>query len=124
MKTAIPCKITYSETDKYWYVEAPGFYRGIMTDGETLAEAKAMAAEAVAGLLETYLEHGDRFTIPKPDESNDWYDIEIDPSLAFALWLRNERVSRNMTLAKVADQMGLSIRFTKNLKTHERPTQP
>ena len=124
MKTAIPCKITYSEIDNYWYVEAPGFYLGIITDGETLAEAKAMAAEAVAGLLETYLEHGDRFTIPKPDGSNDWYDIEIDPSLAFALWLRNERVSRNMTLAKLADQMGLSIRFTKNLKTHERPTQP
>jgi predicted RNase H-like HicB family nuclease len=87
MKTIIPCKITYAETDKCWYVESPGFYDGIMTDGETLDDAKAMAAEAVTGLLETYLEHGLPFTIPSK-EAADWYDIEIPPALAFALFPR------------------------------------
>jgi len=48
MRTTIPCKITYSEADTCWYVEAPGFYDGIMTYGDTLEEAKKMAGEAVA----------------------------------------------------------------------------
>jgi antitoxin HicB len=116
MKTTIPCKITYSETDNYWYVEAPGFYRGIMTDGETLEEAKAMAAEAVSALLESYLEHGDKFVFPKSGASKDWHDIEIDPGLAFALWLRNARTSRNMTLAEAADQMGVKYQVYQKLE--------
>jgi antitoxin HicB len=115
MRTAIPCKITYSKTDKCWYVESPGFYDGIMTDGETLDEAKAMAAEAVTGLLETYLEHEFTFTIP-PKEATDWYDIEIPPSLAFAMWLRNARLSRNMTLADVADKMGVKYQVYQKLE--------
>ncbi|MDR3335079.1 MAG: hypothetical protein LBT13_09390 [Treponema sp.] len=49
MKTNIPCKITYSEADKCWYVESPGFYDSIMTYGDTLDNAKAMAKEAVTG---------------------------------------------------------------------------
>ncbi|GHU36224.1 hypothetical protein FACS1894172_18900 [Spirochaetia bacterium] len=116
MKTTIPCKITYSKDDDCWYVEAPGFYKGFMTYGDTLENAKAMAAEAVAGLLETYLEHGDSFTVPRPDDSNNWYNIEIDSGLAFALWLRNERVSRNMTLAEVADQMGVKYQVYQKLE--------
>ena len=77
MKTVVPCKISYSKTDKCWYVESPGFYEGYMTYGETLEEAKSMAAEAVSGLLESYLEHGDKFTIPKGKTSPDWYSIEL-----------------------------------------------
>jgi antitoxin HicB len=115
MRTIIPCKITYTETDKCWYVESPGFYDGIMTDGETLDEAKAMAAEAVTGLLETYLEHGLTFTIPSKEDA-DWYDIEIPPSLGFALWLRNARISNNMTLADVADKMGVKYQVYQKLE--------
>jgi predicted RNase H-like HicB family nuclease len=80
MKTLIPCKIIYSKKDMCWYVESPGFYDGIMTSGETLEKAKAMAAEAVSGLLETYLEHGIAFTIPKgrsrKGDGSGWHGIE------------------------------------------------
>jgi antitoxin HicB len=107
MKTTVSCKISYSESDDCWYVESPGFYNGIMTCGKTLEEAKAMAAEAICGLLESYLEHGDKCIFPQGGASKDWQDIEIGPGLAFALWLRNARASRNMTLAEVADQMGV-----------------
>jgi predicted RNase H-like HicB family nuclease/DNA-binding XRE family transcriptional regulator len=115
MKTNIPCKITYSEADRCWYVESPGFYDGIMTYGDTLDNAKAMAKEAVTGLLETYLEYGDTFTIPSK-EAADWYDIELPPSLAFAMWLRNARLSRNMTLADVADKMGVKYQVYQKLE--------
>jgi antitoxin HicB len=116
MKTVIPCKITYSKPDKCWYVESPGFYDGYLTYGSTLDKAKAMAAEAVSGLLESYLEHGDKFTIPKSGTPKDWYGIEIEPGLAFALWLRNTRLSHNMTLAEVADKMGVKYQVYQKLE--------
>ena len=116
MKTVIPCKITFSKTDKCWYVESPGFYKGLMTYGDTFENAKAMAAEAVAGLLETYLEHGDKFTIPKGGSSKEWHGIEIEPGLAFALWLRNTRVSHKMTLADVAEKMGVKYQVYQKLE--------
>ena len=116
MKSLIPCKITYSRLDKCWYVECPGIYKGYLTYGDTLEKAKAMAAEAVSGLLESYLEHGDKFTIPKIKPSSDWYGIEIEPSLAFALWLRNARISHNMTLAEVAEKMGVKYQVYQKLE--------
>ena len=116
MKTVIPCKINYSIPDKCWYVESPGFYEGYMTYGNTLEEAKAMAAEAISGLLESYLEHGDKFIIPKEGTSGDWYDIEIEPGLAFALWLRNTRISHKMTLAEAAEKMGVKYQVYQKLE--------
>ena len=116
MKTVIPCKISYSKANDVWYVESPGFYEGSLTYGRTLDDAKAMATEAVSGLLESYLEHGDKFTIPKKGKTKDWYDIEIAPSLAFALWLRNARISHNMTLNEVAEKMGVKYQVYQKLE--------
>jgi antitoxin HicB len=116
MKAMIPCKITYSDQDKCWYVESPEFYSGILTYGNTLEEAKKMAAEAVAGLLESYLEHGDNVTIPKMKKSADWYGIELDPGLSFALWLRSMRKTHNMTLTDVADKMGVKYQVYQKLE--------
>jgi antitoxin HicB len=115
MKTTIPCKIAYSKKDDCWYVESPGFYDGILTYGSTLEDAKNMAVEAVSGLLDSYLEHGDTFTIPK-ESSADWFGIEIDPGLAFALWLRRTRLAHNMTLADVVDKMGVKYQVYQKLK--------
>ena len=116
MKTLIPCKIFFSKTDNCWYVESPGFYDGLLTYGNTLEEAKCMAIEAVSGLLESYLEHGNKFTIPKIKSSPDWYNVEIEPGLAFALWLRNTRISHNMTLAEAADKMGVKYQVYQKLE--------
>jgi len=116
MKTVIPCKITYSKSDKCWYVESPELYEGYMTYGATLEDAKVMAVEAVSGLLESYLEHGDKFTVPKKRGATEWYGIEIEPGLAFALWLRNARISHNMTLAEVAEKMGVKYQVYQKLE--------
>jgi len=116
MKTAIPCKIAYSKSDKCWYVESPGFYDGYITYGGSEEEAKAMAAEAVAGLLESYLEHGDRFAVPKAGTGRGWHNVEIEPGLAFALWLRNARLSRGMTLAEAAERMGVKYQVYQKLE--------
>jgi len=97
-------------------VESPGFYEGIITYGNSLDDAKVMAAEAISGLLESYLEHEDTFTIPKGRVLSGWYDIEIDPGLAFALWLRKTRLSHNMTLAEVAEKMGVKYQVYQKLE--------
>jgi predicted RNase H-like HicB family nuclease len=75
MKITVPCKITFSAEDKCWYVEAPGFYSGILTDGGSLEEAKEMASEAVSGIIASYLKHGERFSIPAMPESPGFYEI-------------------------------------------------
>jgi antitoxin HicB len=116
MKTTIPCKITYSAEDKCWYVTSPDFYSGILTYGNTLEEAKKMATEAVCGLIESYIEHGDNFTIPNMPNLPDWYNIELDPGLAFAIWLRAMRKDHNMTLAEVAEKMGVKYQVYQKLE--------
>jgi len=116
MKTTVPCKITYSKEDKCWYVEAPGFYDGIMTDGTTLEYAKEMASEAVSGIIETYLEHSIPFSIPPIKDEPDFYAIPLEPGLAFALWMRNKRESHNMTLAEVAARMGVKYQVCQKLE--------
>jgi antitoxin HicB len=46
----------------------------------------------------------------------DWYAIELDPSLAFSLWLRRIRKDRNMSLADVADKMGVKYQVYQKLE--------
>jgi len=116
MKTAVPCKITYSQKDKCWYVEAPGFYDGIMTEGSTLEHAKKMAAEAVCGLIETYLEHNIPFSIPPMSDAPDFFEIPLEPGLSFALWLRNQRKSHNISLADAAQKMGVKYQVYQKLE--------
>jgi hypothetical protein len=57
--------------------------------------AQAMETEALTGLLETYLEYGDEFSIPSAQGGavSDWYNIEIPTGLAFSLWPRNARIA-------------------------------
>jgi antitoxin HicB len=87
-----------------------------MTYGDTFDEAKKMAVEAASGLLETYLEHNLKFAIPKTDHSSDWYEIELDPGLAFALWLRSMRKAHNMTLADIAEKMKVKYQVYQKLE--------
>jgi antitoxin HicB len=75
-----------------------------------------MAVEAVSGLLESYLEHGDIFTIPDMPNLPDWHKIEPEPELAFALWLRSTLKSHNITLADVADKMGVKYQVYQKLE--------
>jgi antitoxin HicB len=116
MKTTVPCKITFSSEDQCWYVEAPGFYNGILTDGDTLDHAKEMASEAVSGIFAVNLKRGIHFSIPAPIEGNDVYNIEIEPGLAFALWLRNARITRDMTLQDAAEKMGVKYQVYQKLE--------
>jgi antitoxin HicB len=119
MKRAIPCRIYFSEMDKVWYVESPGFYEGILTYGDSLEEAKTAASEAVSGLLESYIDRQIPFTIPPIAEEPDIYRIEPEPSVSFALWLREKRKASGMTLTEVADKLGVKYQVYQKLEDPE-----
>jgi antitoxin HicB len=97
-------------------VEAPGFYDGIMTDGNTLEEARKMASEAVSALIESYIKHDDTFIIPSMPKLPDMYDIPLKPELAFVLWLRSMRKKHNMTLADAAAKIGVRYQVYQKLE--------
>jgi antitoxin HicB len=97
-------------------VESPGFYDGIMTAGKSLEHAKEMAAEAVCGLIETYIEHNISFSIPPMNNEHNYYAIPLEPGLAFALWLREQRKSHNMSLADAAEKMGVKYQVYQKLE--------
>ncbi len=116
MKTAIPCKIYYSEEDAVWYVEAPGFYDGIMTYAESLERAKDMASDAITGLIESYIDRQIPFEVPKATDAPDIYLVEPAHSVSFALWLREKRKASGMTLADVADKLGVKYQVYQRLE--------
>jgi antitoxin HicB len=116
MKLTVPCKITYSIVDKCWYVEAPGFYNGILTDGDTLDHAVEMASEAISGIITVNLKHDIPFSIPAPVLKQDYYNIPLEAGLAFALWLRNQRKAHNMSLADIAEKMGIKYQVYQKLE--------
>jgi predicted RNase H-like HicB family nuclease len=64
-------------------VEAPGFYRGILTDGDTLEQAKKMASEAVSGIIAVNITHSIPFSIPAPVNLPDYHDIPFDSDVSF-----------------------------------------
>ncbi|MDR1215771.1 MAG: helix-turn-helix domain-containing protein [Treponema sp.] len=116
MKITVPCKITFSPTDKCWYVESPGLYNGILTDGDTLEQAKEMASEAVSGIIAVNLKHDISFSIPACVNIPDYYDIPLVPELAFAFWLRSTRKNYNMTLSDVAERLGVKYQVYQKLE--------
>lgn len=116
MKIAIPCKIYYSAEDAVWYVEAPGFYEGIMTYGESVEQAKEMASDAITGLIESYVDRQIPFEIPPFGAAPDTYLIEPAPSVSFALWLRQKRKASGMTLTDVADKLGVKYQVYQRLE--------
>ncbi|MDR3302338.1 MAG: type II toxin-antitoxin system HicB family antitoxin [Spirochaetaceae bacterium] len=96
MNSSFPCKITYSDEHNCWHVESPGFYDGILTFGETLEDAKKMAAEAISGLVESHIEHGDNFVIPDLRESRGWYDIPLETEYDWTMRLHAQKKKRRL----------------------------
>ena len=87
---------------------------GALTYGETLAEAKKHAAEALNGVLSVDFERG--YTIPKPKErSGDrMYPILVYPHIALAFTLRNMR--KKKTQQQLAKELGISYQAYQRLE--------
>ncbi|MEM9424652.1 MAG: type II toxin-antitoxin system HicB family antitoxin [Spirochaetota bacterium] len=122
MKVYYYVRIYYNHDDGVYYVGIPGFPPGVspecVTFGETLEHAREMAKECIELMLEGYLQDGD--PIPTQDGMNTsgLEAIRIDESLAFVLWLREQREQRKLSQAQAASLLGMS---TKNYQRLENP---
>jgi antitoxin HicB len=115
MKTAYPAMIKLSEEDKVFEVSFIDF-PGCITFGTTLENAKAMAADALTGILESMIDRNLGLPVPSHDRGESCYLIEPEPSVAFALWLRGKRKASGMTLTDVADKLGVKYQVYQKLE--------
>lgn len=112
MKTAYPAKIT-PQPEGGFLVEFPDL-PGCLTEGATLEEAKVAAREALSGYLASFF---DRDVTPlAPKRHRDTIQIEPDPQVAFALWLRQTRQKSGMSLTEVADRLGVRYQVYQKLE--------
>ena len=84
---------------------------GCFTEGESLAEAKAHALEALNLWLSSSCETGDAYPIPKPRRKNgaDYYPIGVDPLLVPAILLKQIRMKMRLSQSKLAKELGVSV---------------
>jgi len=120
--TSYPASITWSEDDKVFEVSFPDL-SGCITFGPSLDEAKAMASEALTGVLEAMIARGISLPSPSPMKGKHMYAIEPSTSVSFALWLRERRRASGMTLTDVADKLGVRYQVYQKLED-PRKTNP
>ena len=115
MKTAYPAIIAWSGAEKVFEVSFPDL-PGCLTFGATLEEAKAMASEALSGVLESMIQRGIALPVPSSRKGRTIHAIEPAPSVSFALWLRRKRKDSGMTLTDVADKLGVKYQVYQKLE--------
>ena len=102
---AYPAHI-WKEDNDTWSVEFPDL-PGCFSSGESLAEAKEKAEEA----LNSYLESLDSrsLVIPEPQiRGGDFYSITPSLKICFAITLKQEREKQGLTQKEVAERMGVN----------------
>ena len=114
-----PAKIALDEKDKAYNVSFPDL-SGCFTYGESVAEAKENAKEA----LTVYLESIDlrKLKVPKASElkGEDIYYIEPEPNVAFAIWLKQKREDKGYTQEEIAKILGIAYQ---TYQRFENPTK-
>jgi antitoxin HicB len=110
-----PASITWSEEDQVFEVAFPDF-SGCITFGATLEKAKAMASEALTGILESMVSRSIALPAPSRVKGKNIYSIQPSPSVSFALWLREKRKASGMTLTDVADKLGVKYQVYQRLE--------
>lgn len=95
MKTALyPARIHQDKKDKVFYVQFLDVKNGF-TFGETLGQAKEMAADVLSSLLASYIEHNEKIPEPRKHKGNNIYWIAPDAKVQAALLLRWARAKRS-----------------------------
>jgi DNA-binding XRE family transcriptional regulator/predicted RNase H-like HicB family nuclease len=90
----------------------------VITFGDDLEHAKAMAREALTGVLLSMLDNGVRVPRPPAAEGDDVHWIEPDSEVLAPLLLRWAREDAGLTQTDLADRLGMSYQAIQKL---ERP---
>jgi predicted RNase H-like HicB family nuclease/DNA-binding XRE family transcriptional regulator len=97
------------EGHEYFLVQGLSPLTGVLTEGDTLEEAKKNAREALTGVLGSMLDHGDDIPDPtRTTKKKDVYWIEPDPKVAIPILVKKTRLAAGMTLEELAGKSGVS----------------
>lgn len=93
---------------------------GCVTHGRDLAEAEAMAAEALAGWLEVSLDYGDPLQLPsahhRTPKGATRLVVPVPPELVIRLTLRAGRTARGFSQAQLATHLGMTAQAVQKLE--------
>lgn len=114
--------VKFVQDGKWWVAEIPGVGggAGIATQGETLEEARTMAADAIVGVQFTRLKGGHPLELPaeKLPRGNGWEWVQLPLTMEAALRIRSERKQQGLTMQAAADLVRVP------LGTYERWEDP
>lgn len=125
MTIAFPFRFTPEPGEPGVYnVQGLAPWDNVITYGESFEEAKAMAREALTGVIGVVLDHGDPAPRPVAEaEGDDIHWIEPEPEVALPLQLRWVREDAKLTQAEVAQRMGVAQQAVQRLEgTRSNPT--
>ncbi len=95
------------QPDKKYLVEFPEV-DGCFTEGDSLKEALFSAKEALDGVLAVRCDYNLDIRPPKLYKKRNYYPIEVDLKIAFAISLRSMRMKKGLSQAIVAKKLGIS----------------
>ncbi|MCE7874901.1 type II toxin-antitoxin system HicB family antitoxin [bacterium CPR1] len=113
--------VKFVEDGKWWVAEIPGVGGGgIATQGESLDEARMMAADAIVGVQFVRLKAGQSLEEPaaKLPRGKGWEWVQLPLTMEAALRIRAERKAQGLTMQAAADLVGVP------LGTYERWEDP
>jgi antitoxin HicB len=114
-----PAVFEYDASEHVYNVHFPDI-KGCVTFGDDLDEARRMASEALTGTLLTLIDKGREIPTPSTLKGANIHLVEPEKTVAFALWLRDQRRKAGMTQTEVADKLGVKYQVYQRLEDPER----
>ena len=111
-----PSLIEYDDEEKVYNVRFPDL-PGCFTYGETFAEAKAMAKEALTGFLQSVDARKMRLPDPSKLKGDEVVCIEPETQVAFAIWLRKQREALGLSQSDVAKKLGIKYQTYQRIES-------
>lgn len=114
MKIAYPVRFNEAEEGGFW-AEGVGPLKGVFTEGETLAEVRNNAREAITLFLEVLLDEGK--PIPRPEPAAEGAELIAPfPDVMAPILLRWAREEEGLTQGQLATKLGITQQAVQKLE--------
>ena len=104
------------QDNKNFLIEFPEL-PGCLSEAKSLKEALVNAKEALDGWLTSNCDRNLSIPEPKNRRSKNYFPIEADLRISFAIVLRKARKSKKMSQSQVAERLGISQQAYAKLET-------
>ena len=107
MKYTFPCNIAPDEEGSWGFVVSFPDVKGANTSGRTFKEAIILAEDCMVVALSCYVDSGEDLPIPSPYQKGQEL-LTVQPLIAAQLDLYTAMREQNITLAQLAERLGIS----------------